>query len=578
MKSKILSLLLLSVILLSVGMISAASLTINNVVGNELSVYQDVGSFQITFDLINEGEATDINWSNSVINEASAGASFSFSHDSIDEDYTLLNIIATITFDTGYVGTISGTIEADPSGGGDSKTLDFSVEILESLDTPESFCEYGTAGDENLKIKKVKIKNKGDGTDSDDNKWFPLDIIKVEVELENDNNYDIDDIIFELGLFKKGSDTNIIDEMFWISEDDEEFEAGDIEESGESDDELEHTFEFRINPEEVEDGKYYLKIKAYEDGNEEVVCIDHSADLSDSDFGDSEYYAEIDIELEDENDGRAVVVDVYELDLPIEAPCDAEVTLDVDVWNIGDTDQEQVKINLYNEELNIDEDYVIRDDLDQGEEDKIEFSFIIPKDAEEKQYTLEFRTYYDYDDKKDRYKEASETFDAYLKVKGNCVIELPEPQITAELDSETPEAIAGKQVIIKATIKNTGEEATTYLISIFGHSSWSSLSAIDPQTLTLDAGESKDVSIYLDVDDDAEGDKEFTIKATYGEQITEQRIELSVGKGVSLTGAAVGEHIKENWFIYVIVVINIILIIAIIAVVKSMVGRTPATR
>ena len=39
--------------------------------------------------------------------------------------------------------------------------------------------------------------------------------------------------------------------------------------------------------------------------------------------------------------------------------------------------------------------------------------------------------------------------------------------------------------------------------------------------MTLDAGETKTVPIVLEVDEDAEGDKDFTIKAVYDDQVTE---------------------------------------------------------
>jgi len=572
MKTKILSLFLLTAIL-SLAMVSGASLTIDNVVGNESSVYQDEDSFQITFDLINTGVEADINWSNSIINEASAGASFSFSQDHIDEDETL-NIITTITFDDSYVGTISGTIEADPSGAGDSKTFDFSVEILESTTPSETFCSLPNK-ESGLKIKKVRIKNHGPSEDGEDNKWFPLDRIEVEVELENNGNDEIEDIVFQLGLFEKDSSTDIAEDMLWISDDDEEIEIGDIEEKGE-DDELKHTFEFRVNPEDLEKGDYYLKIKAYSDDlGENNVCIDYADDLADSDFGSSEYYAEIDINKEEEDEGRAVVVDVEELNGQINAQCSDIITLNVDVWNICDENQDQIKINLYNQELGINQDYTIRDDVDEGDDkQEVEFTFTIPKDAEEKTYTLEFRTYYDYDDDDDTYDEYSDTFKTFLKVAGNCQVEISEPQITAELDSETPEAIAGKQVIIKSTIKNTADVETTYLISIFGNSAWSNQKSIEPQSITLKSGESKDVNILLDIDADAQGDKEFTIKVDYNEQTTEQKVALSIEKSAGQD--AVITHLKNNWFIYLIALINIILIIAIIAVVKSMVGKNPA--
>ena len=51
---------------------------------------------------------------------------------------------------------------------------------------------------------------------------FELGEIGLGSLFESDGTVDLDDVIFELGLYKKGSSTNIIDEMLWISKDDEE--------------------------------------------------------------------------------------------------------------------------------------------------------------------------------------------------------------------------------------------------------------------------------------------------------------------------------------------------------------------
>jgi len=244
------------------------------------------------------------------------------------------------------------------------------------------------------------------------------------------------------------------------------------------------------------------------------------------------------------------------------------------MYNIGTHDEDKTIARIYNKELGVDLTSDVYS-LDEGDSQKISFTFVVPEDAEEKTYKLRLWTGFRYRESSETYREESDSYDYYLKVEGNCKVEeIKNAQITAELDPETPEAIAGKQVIIKSTIKNTGEVETTYLISVLGNSAWSSLSAIDPQTITLAPGESKDISIFLDIDKNIEGDKEFTIKASYDGQITEQKVALAIQKGV--TEDVVLTHLKENWFIYVIAIINIILIIAIIAVVKSMVGRTPA--
>ena len=114
------------------------------------------------------------------------------------------------------------------------------------------------------------------------------------------------------------------------------------------------------------------------------------------------------------------------------------------------------------------------------------------------------------------------------------------------------------------------DETATYTVSVFGNSAWSSLDSIDPQVVTLEAGESKEVSIALEIDEDASGDKELTIKASSSNNEVEQKVALSIESDEAEFDAFSG-HVRKNWFIYVIVLVNIILIIAIILVIRSMV-------
>ena len=107
------------------------------------------------------------------------------------------------------------------------------------------------------------------------------------------------------------------------------------------------------------------------------------------------------------------------------------------------------------------------------------------------------------------------------------------------------------------------------------HFWWESLVSIDPQTVTLSPGQSKDASILLNVDQAAQGDKEFTIRAVYGtagDKAVEQKVSLSIAKSQATDYQAVVNHFKNNWFIYLIVLVNVILIIAIIIVIRRMVS------
>jgi uncharacterized membrane protein len=252
------------------------------------------------------------------------------------------------------------------------------------------------------------------------------------------------------------------------------------------------------------------------------------------------------------------------------------VQVSAEVFNIGDEDYEdQVRVTLFNKELGINLEQTIRQDFDQGDSDTVDFEFEIPANAVKRTYILEFRTYYDYDTDDENYNLISDKkFTQPLTIEGNCEVAIPASsiKITAKLSSDTPDAIAGEQVIIIAKLENTGESTDLYTISVSGNTAWSSLSQIDPESVIISAGESKEVEITLVLDTAAEGDKEFTIKATKDGKTTEQKVALSITKKSTsgITGSAITDHIKANGFIYIIVLINLILIIAIILVIRRM--------
>jgi uncharacterized membrane protein len=309
-------------------------------------------------------------------------------------------------------------------------------------------------------------------------------------------------------------------------------------------------------------------VKTYKNGKEAAICGSSSSDL------DNTYYQTIDGIRQTDEDRQVIVDNIVSSPEEI-VQCGDKVQVSGDVVNIGDIDYEdQVKVNLYNKELGIDIDKVISGDLNQGDSESIDFDFDVPANAAEKTYTLQFTTYYDFKSG-DSYRTVSqEKFLHTLKVQGNCkpvTNNNPKVQISAELDPETPEAIAGKQVMIKATIKNIAEAPADYTLSVYGNSAWSSLVSIEPATLSLAAGESKTAIIVLNVDKDAKGENDFTIKSTSGSYSTEQNVALSVSQSQVQLGSFI-DSIVKNWFIYVIILVNLVLIIAIILVIKRMIS------
>jgi len=456
-----------------------------------------------------------------------------------------------IDFGTTYTGNVVLT-QASP--GTDTVTI--------PIEFTSSFCSNGEQGND-LEISDVKIDN----NDGDDDEWSPLDEIEIEVEVSNDNDDDkIKDVMVEIALFDS-TGKNIIKDMDDL--DDEEIDLGSIKDG----DEETARFTFTV-PADFEDDNYKLAIKVYSDDlGQDVECNAESSDLS------NDFYEVIDGEREQDEEKHIIFSNIQVTPNP--AQCNEKIQITGELFNIGDADYEdQVRVTMFSEGLGVNTEQIVREDFDEGDSEVIDFEFDVPADADEKIYFVEFRTYYDYDDDDDSYDEVSdEKFTTSVRIAGNCNVQDSNAAISASLNSETPDAVAGKTVIIDAKVRNTGDAATAYTVSVLGNSGWSSISSIEPSTLNLLPGESRDVSIALNVNSDATGDNELTIRTAYDGKVTEQRVVLSVSdKGSSTSNADLGpfvNHLRDNWFIYLIILVNIVLIVAIILVIRSMVSPRP---
>ena len=419
-----------------------------------------------------------------------------------------------------------------------------------------SFCDNGERNTGDLEIRKIDIENK----DGDDETWFLLNTIEIEVSLKNNGDSDLEDVIFELGLFKKNSTTNVIDDMEWISDEDEEVGVGDIKD-GKSES---HIFEFKIDT-EIDEGDYELKVKAYPEGEEDETCIAHSDDLSDSEFGSENTKADIEISKEDDSD-KAVIVDTENIPR-LNAFCGQEVTIQADVYNIGDEDfEDQIDVVLFNEELGVKEEDTILGDLDSGEKVITSFNFMVPENVDEKIYTLSMRTYYDYDEDDEQYDEISdENFEIELKIEGNCIYATPQTtSVSGNLESGGE---SGEKLVVKAIITNTGTKSVEYAISLSGYSKWASSSSLDPLTLKLGPDELREITAEFDVKEDAEGKNSFKLRViSSGKIIKEQSFEITIKKKpTALDNLALELGLPGgNYVIWIIVGINVFFLFMII--------------
>jgi len=423
------------------------------------------------------------------------------------------------------------------------------ADIIKTLNVESSYCEIGSIG--NLEIDRIKFTNNGRFGDKND--WYLTDEIEVEVKVNNNNaDEKIKDVIVAWGLYDKSTGNFVVED---------EESSFNLDKKGQSNDDKTITFTFVIDPNDFDtdfsESDFEFLVKAYSDDlGENVQCNS---------------MVEKDITIRKDND--LVILDNIVL-LSDNIPCKGILEGNFDVWNIGDSSEDDISVRVFNTELGIDDKIKIGS-LDVLEDkSSVDFRYNIPQNAIEKSYVLNFEVLDEYgdvfeSDDNDLAEFASKSF----QVSGSCQAQAGVLLITANLDSETPTAVAGKQVIVNAVLKNQGNAESTYIVSIEGNSGWSSLTSVNPNTVTLAPGESKTVSIILRVNDDASGENEFTIKANYNGQVTEQPVILTVGLSSGGQTTDLGpfvQHISDNWFIYLIIIVNLILIIAIILVVRRM--------
>jgi len=560
MKSKVFSLVGLSIFIVAMFAVFTSAITSNEFtitnVNAPTSIDENAGSFTFTFNLIYTG--TSQNMSISFMDSTSSVGSISIPtatgmNGTINESRTITGTINNFANQAGNIANI--IINATTTNNSRDDKTTFSVSFI-----GESFCSNRAVNDTDLRLK-VDINNIGQG---DDNDWMPLDTIEIKVRLENNNNLDgngdLNDVFFELGLFKEGSSNNIINDMIWISKDEEKVKVGDINE----DKNKKYTFKFRVDPREVKDSNYVLRVKAFPKGDERKTCIDHSADLTD--FGSSDSFAKIRVSKENDKE-KMVVVDESGYSLVTNAFCGEQISLPVDVYNIGDEDfDNQVKVTLVNKELGIDKKEIASGDLNEGEKANVKFLFNVPTDAQEKTYTLSMKTFYNYNKDDKTYDEVSDdTFNALLKVEGNCVY-VSDASVNASLESGGK---AGEELVVKSMVTNTGDKKADYLVNAAGYNSWASSVKVNPTAFTLKKGESKEVLITLNVKKDVSGEKRFDLEVLSGNELVKtQPVSISIEKTGFFTGGVIGAFGfgEGKAYLWLLGLLNAILVIIIIFV------------
>ena len=412
--------------------------------------------------------------------------------------------------------------------------------------TGDTFCEdEGFTEKGQLEITGFDVTNNGKG---DDTEWEYLDEIEIEVTIENTGNNNINDVMVEMKIIDENGNTVTRKKM---NIDDDSIDLGRIKDGDEE------IAKFKIDeiPIDLENGDYKIYVRAYDDKNPEIDCRSTSNDFTDAD----ETYFEFSIVA---SDGATVIV---KEDMEnIQASCgDKNVEVKFMVYNTGDDDEEKVLVMLENAKLGIEEKFVI-DNLRDKKGKEATFYITIPDSVDKSFVELDIYTYYDYDNDEDEldeliaYGESSDEegdgFSIGLEIL-SCQTN-PEASISIDLESET---IINKQVIIKATITNTGAD-NDFVISTSGLELWAESISISPLTVSIDKGKSAEIIITFVPTES--GEHTFKINAIVnGETISQSAIINIKGESQSLfTGIS-------NTMLYTIAGIVAVLILIFLALI-----------
>ena len=440
----------------------------------------------------------------------------------------------------------SSTITITPTNPIDFSTFDFlesfsTTFVLENVTNSDDnetitvtientqFCEESNPGELKVSVQDIQVIE-GFG---DDEEWFLFDEIEIELEIRNRGDDDIDNIEVEWGLYDTESEEWAIEidnlKDFNLKDGDEET----IILSFQIDEDLDE------NLEDLREGIYTIYVRAtgdVDDSSNSVTCASDSEDVEmiiDSNF-----------------------VILNKLEVPEIVQCGADMHFSADVWNIGDRNQDDVYVRIESSKLKIFEEIIVGD-IDSFEDDKINFDFTLPKDLEEGDYYLILSVYDEDDDVYESSNDDNSVFEVPFKVEGGCSV--AQASVSASLESGGQ---AGKPLVVKSIIANTGDKETTYILNAASYASWASQASLEQSSITLSPGESKEILITFEVNKDVEGTQIFNLEVlAENELIVNQPVQVQIDKsGFNLPA------FSGNWHLWAIGALNLILVIFIIII------------
>jgi len=423
-----------------------------------------------------------------------------------------------------------------------------------TLTVDNYFYDGANKGELEVSIDRINVEK---GYGEDEEYWYPFDDIELKITIDNNGEWDVENIELQLCLLDVSENKCILDE------DDMEISEDDFDIDSEDDNSV--LVNFNVDPSDLREGNtdYTLYVSA-------VGEVDDSdSDYDGDDTGDSDLQEDIEIRTNEDFIifDQVVITDSSGYDNDGETSCGNEITLSANVWNIGDRDMDddEIFVLVYNRELGINEVISFNDGINSMDWELLETTLTIPSDTDEKSYFIKLTAYDDEDlDDNDIYEnkedEQSEFYQA-LKITNCGASSITQPTIRATLESE---AKVGEELVV-STIVTNNDDTNDFIFSLSEFEDWATLVSITPQTASIDKGEFAEVAIVLKPT--TVGSHSFNINAIVNGNSYDQPVSVNIAEK-KLSANIFGEI--GNTALYIITgVVTLLIVIVLVLIVKT---------
>jgi len=357
-----------------------------------------------------------------------------------------------------YNVTVSGAVNNFNFPESKSVSVKFTANnaTLNSSDSASKNVSFTFASDycgstPNVQINNVRVL-KGYGNNND---WYPLDEVQVEVRVVNNGNWDVNNLELRWALYDKRNGRRIASGR----EDGSRLREGD-EKTMLFNFTLDNNIDYLVNDGAVLYVRASGRINNFNGAYDRNNTCDSYKDNNVNIVANSDFVVVDNLKL---NGLKAS--GLYNKTLS----CGQDMTFAGNIWNIGHYDQNDLTLEFYNKDLGLLKDIPFNE-IRAFDSQNFNYNFVIPKDAKEKLYYITLRVL---DNNKNIYQsdDRNEVSEKVFSVNvDHCSI--TEPSITAVLASD---AKSGEEMKINATITNLDSDNVTFNIGAQGYDSWAKL-------------------------------------------------------------------------------------------------------